>query len=208
MKSIKAILYTIVITLLTLFVAGCQGGGAEQSLVLSNLTKELQEGDLVFRRGTGVVGRIVTSVDINGQYSHVGVAVLRDSAWYVVHAVPHEPDFEGDIDRVKCEALESFVGRYRDGAVGHYRVCAEPELRARVADNALRLSSMNIPFDHDYNLEDSTAFYCTELVEYLYLQYGISLSEGRRTEVNFPSLLGRYIMPSDITESTKLRPIY
>jgi hypothetical protein len=202
------IIHLVVTSLVTLLIAGCSGSSQRTNSNVATLEERLEPGDLIFRRGTGVVGHIVTSVDNSGEYSHVGIAVLKDEEWCVVHAVPHEPDFEGDIDRVKCEALESFVGRYRDGVVGHYRVCAEPELRARVADNALRLSSMNIPFDHDYNLEDSTAFYCTELVEYLYLQYGISLSEGRRTEVNFPSLSGRYIMPSDITESTKLRPIY
>jgi hypothetical protein len=208
MSLTARIIPLVVTSLATLLIAGCSGSSQRTNSDVATLEERLEPGDLIFRRGTGVVGHIVTSVDNSGEYSHVGIAVLKDEEWCVVHAVPHEPDFEGDIDRVKCEALESFVGRYQDGAVGHYRVCAGPELRARVADNALRLSSMNIPFDHDYNLEDSTAFYCTELVEYLYLQYGISLSEGRRTEVNFPSLSGRYIMPSDITESTKLRPIY
>lgn len=208
MKSTKAILYTIVITLLTLFVAGCQGGGAEQSLVLSNLTQELEEGDLVFRRGTGVVGRIVTSVDVEGQYSHVGVAVLRDSAWYVVHAVPHEPDFEGDIDRVKCEPLANFVGRYKEGAVGLYRVNTSRECRDIAVENALRLSRENRPFDHDYDALDTSKLYCTELVEHIYTIAGISLSGGRRTKMNFPALTGDYIMPSDLTESELLIHIY
>ena len=208
MKSPTRIPLYVIIPLLVLSIAGCTGRDIATGIDVATLEQRLVEGDLVFRRGTGVVGHIVTSVDRLGNYSHVGIAVKRDGEWCVVHAVPHEPDFEGDIDRVKCERLESFVKRYKEGAMGHYRVLVEDSARKVAANNALRLSSLRIPFDHDYNLEDSTAFYCTELVEYLYLLSGISLSGGRRTEVSFPSLAGNYIMPSDLTESELLEPIY
>ena len=198
----------VITTLLLLSIAGCKSQENSEEIDIEALEQRLEQGDLLFRRGTGVVGHIVTSIDNRGNYSHVGIAVIKEGAWHVVHAVPHEPEFDGDIDRVKCERLESFVGRYRNGIVGHYRVETDPKHRAVAAENALRLSTMLIPFDHDYNLEDSTAFYCTELVEYLYQLSDISLSEGRRTNVSFPSLSGEYIMPSDLTESTVLKPIY
>lgn len=207
--SLSARIIPLVVTsLVTLLIAGCSGSSQRTNSDVATLEERLEPGDLIFRRGTGVVGHIVTSVDSRGEYSHVGIAVIKDGAWCVVHAVPHEPEFEGDIDRVKCEPLRSFVGRYKEGAVGHYRVMTDKRHREIAAENALRLSSRNIPFDHDYNLEDSTAFYCTELVEYLYLLSDISLSQGRRTEVGFPTLVGVYIMPSDLTESELLKPIY
>ena len=116
--SLSARIIPLVVTsLVTLLIAGCSGSSQRTNSDVATLEERLEPGDLIFRRGTGVVGHIVTSVDNSGEYSHVGIAVLKDKEWCVVHAVPHEPDFEGDIDRVKCEALESFVGRYRDGAV-------------------------------------------------------------------------------------------
>ncbi len=208
MRHSRHISLSIIISAVVLVFVGCTRSNHCTSIDVEALEQRLEQGDLVFRRGTGVVGHIVTSVDSRGEYSHVGIAVIKDGAWCVVHAVPHEPEFEGDIDRVKCEPLRSFVGRYKEGAVGHYRVMTDKRHREIAAENALRLSSRNIPFDHDYNLEDSTAFYCTELVEYLYLLSDISLSQGRRTEVGFPTLAGVYIMPSDLTESELLKPIY
>ena len=208
MKSTKAILYTIVITLVILASIGCKSSSVDQALLLETLNEKIEEGDLVFRRGTGVVGRIVTSVDTRGQFSHVGVAVIKDGVWHIIHAVPHEPDFEGDVDRVKCEPLASFVGRYESGAVGIYRVNISKEGREIAIQNAWRLSRENRAFDHEYDTDDTTKLYCTELVEHIYKLAGVSLSGGRRTRLSFPTLSGEYIMPSDMTDSELLTLIY
>ena len=199
----------LIIFLLALLVfAGCSGCSSTSTTDFSALVTKLEEGDLLFRKGTGVVGHIVTSVDNRGDYSHVGIVVRKDSAWKVVHAVPHEPDFKGDIDRVKIESVERFLGRYPEASFGHYRVKIASDSVAIAVANALRLSEQRVPFDHDYDLSDTSSLYCTEFVEYIYSLAGIALSEGRRTELFFPSLSGNYIMPSDLTESAYLEPIY
>lgn len=199
----------LIIFLVALLVfAGCSGCSSTSTTDFSALVTKLEEGDLLFRKGTGVVGHIVTSVDNRGDYSHVGIVVRKDSAWQVVHAVPHEPDFKGDIDRVKIESVERFLGRYPEASFGHYRVKIGSDSIAIAVANALRLSEQRVPFDHDYDLSDTSSLYCTEFVEYIYSLAGIALSEGRRTELFFPSLSGNYIMPSDLTESAYLEPIY
>lgn len=198
----------IIFLLALLVLAGCSGCSSTSTTDFSALVTKLEEGDLLFRKGTGVVGHIVTSVDNRGDYSHVGIVVRKDSAWHVVHAVPHEPDFKGDIDRVKIESVERFLGRYPEASFGHYRVKIGSDSVAIAVANALRLSEQLVPFDHDYDLSDTSSLYCTEFVEYIYSLAGIELSEGRRTELFFPSLSGNYIMPSDLTESAYLEPIY
>ena len=173
----------------------------------SALKAALREGDIIFRRGMGIVGRAVTAADRGGNYSHVGIVVEGDDGFYVVHAVPHEHDFEGDYDRVKRERVDDFLGRYTDANVALYRPCVSDAQRSVAVATALRLAKRGVAFDHDYNLEDTTKLYCTELVEYAYLTAGISLSEGRRTEVILPIVSGLHIMPSDLTESTLLEHI-
>lgn len=200
--------FLIAFSLFCSMLAGCGGGGIHRERDLSELKSHLQDGDLLFRLGTGYAGRVVSSLDRVGNYSHVGIVVDVDGEWRVVHAVPYEPEFKGDIDRVKCEELESFLGRYSNSDFGLYRVQIEAHKKSGVVRHALRLSEKMVPFDHDYNLEDTTQLYCTELVEYLYSLVGYSLSEGRRTEVTFPSLSGSYIFPSDLTQSSILKPIY
>ena len=68
----------------------------------------LREGDVVFRRGTGLISRAVLAADEDGQFSHIGIVVRNGNHWMVVHAVPGEPEFKGDSDRVKMEPIASF----------------------------------------------------------------------------------------------------
>lgn len=193
---------------LLLLLCGCSAPKRITRVEIEKVMAHLEVGDLLFRQGTGVVGQMVTSVDDQGLYSHVGVVVRRDSSWWVVHAVPHEPDFEGDIDRVKCERAEEFLGRYPDGKFGLYRPQITPEQRVRAAKHALRLSERRVPFDHLYNLSDSSHLYCTELVEYVYGLEGYSVSQGRRSEINLPSFGDGYLLPSDLTKNSSLKPIF
>ena len=174
---------------------------------MDSLLMHLEEGDLLFRRGTGFVGHVVTMADTEGRYSHVGIVIYKDSIPHVVHAVPHEHDFQGDFDRVKCEDARSFIGRYTECVASIYRPQVSDSLKSIAANHALRLSEKQIPFDHDYNLDDTTALYCTELIEYVYGLVGISISEGRRTDINLPGMTGQYIMPSDLTKCSKLTEI-
>ncbi len=187
---------------------GCSGarGGSKADFEL--LQRELREGDLLFRRGIGVLGRAVVATDDEGRFSHVGIAVKVDGAWHVIHAVPDEREFEGDFDRVKSEPIESFFDQMRAGNGAVYRVNVAPEQIEVAVAHARRLSAEKRRFDHDYNAEDTTELYCTELIEYLFAQSGLSISEGRRTHVNFPSMTGDYIMPSDLTKNKQLTHIY
>ncbi len=173
-----------------------------------NLKLLLKDGDLLFRRGTGVAGHFVTAMDNEGKFSHVGIVVNKDSGWFVIHAVPNEREFDGDFDRVKCEYIDSFLDRYPNCDIGLYRPEVEQEKIATAVRNAIRLSIKQVPFDHDYNLEDTTKLYCTEMVEYVYSLAGVSISEGRCTEITFPMMQGFYIMPSDFTKNNILTHIY
>ena len=61
----------------------------------------LEEGDIVLRKGTGLTSRAVRIADGGSDFSHCGIIVDSCGRKMVVHAVPDEPDFEGDVDRVK-----------------------------------------------------------------------------------------------------------
>lgn len=199
----------LITLLLSLFTLGCScSTGDTRAVDLRTLEERIEAGDLIFRCGTGFAGRVVTSLDEEGLYSHVGIVVGDREAWQVVHSVPYEPAFEGDYDRVKCEPLRAFVGRYPTAEIGHFRPNVAQESLQRIVQHALRLSKKGIAFDHKYDLNDTTCLYCTEMIDYLFGLEGYTISEGRRTEVSFPSLAGSYIFPSDLTKSTLLTPIY
>ncbi len=189
------------------FFSACKGNDPKKERIA--LPEELfREGDIVFRRGTGLTSRIVLATDSEGRYSHIGILKKESEAWYVIHAVPGEPDFRGDKDRIKMEPVERFFDARKAtrGAVMH--VQADSVLACRAARSALALFRKHVLFDHDYDLADTTRMYCTELIDYVYRKEGIDLSEGRITSVNIPGMTGDYIMPNDIAQSKRLCLIY
>lgn len=194
------------IALCLMVAGGCRGRGERPQRELP--TGLFQEGDLVFRRGTGWTSRVVLAADRSGAYSHVGILKRMDGKWCVIHAVPGEPDFRGDRDRVKLEGVERFFARDRAANGAVMRVSDAPEEALQAAEKALALFRAGMLFDHEYDLADTTKMYCTELIDYVYKREGVDLSEGRRSKINIPLFNGYYLLPSDIVQSPRLRLIY
>lgn len=96
-------LFTIIFTAIML--ASC--GEKEQRSILPEGC-ELHAGDVVFRRGSGLTSHAVLAADRYGAYSHIGIVVDSCGVMMVVHAVPGEPDYEGDPDRVKMDTPKRF----------------------------------------------------------------------------------------------------
>lgn len=159
----------------------------------------MQEGDLVFRCGEGIVSRAVTSVEEEGLYSHVGILVRDGDAWKVVHAVPGEKEGPGDFDRVKAEEPGRFFapGRACAGALVHCGL-TDPAALSRIREAALGWARDSVRFDDAYDLADASRLYCTELVWRLYGMAGIDLSEGRRRSLNILFVHGDCLLPEHL----------
>lgn len=168
--------------------------------------EKIEEGDLAFRCGRGVFSRIVTTAEEEGVYSHVGIVVCDEGRWKVAHAVPAEPEYKGDFDRVKLEDIEVFFSPdracsgclVRPGVRDPERMCAE----------AIRAARDSVAFDGSYDLEDTSKVYCTEFVWRLYLQDGTDLSEGRRRHINVLGVRGDVILPEHLLEYKDMKPYY
>ena len=170
---------------------------------------ELTEGDLAFRCGRGLFSRVVTATEDDGLYSHVGIVVKEDGKWKVVHAVPGERDFKGDFDRVKMDDLEVFFGSDRSnrGCIVHTGL-TEAEKIESICTEAIKLAHDSVLFDNDYNLDDSTMLYCSEMVWLLYKHAGIDLTEGRRRHINVIHISGDVILPEHIFRYSNNEPYF
>lgn len=160
---------------------------------------QLVEGDLAFRCGLGFFSRAVTVAEDDGLYSHVGLVVRENGEWMVVHAVPAEHDFKGDSDRVKMDGIEVFFrnDRARRGCLVHTGLTDSAQVR-RICRRAIELAHDSVLFDNDYDLEDSTRFYCSELVWHLYNKTGMDISEGRRRFIDIFHIKGDVILPEHL----------
>ena len=166
---------------------------------------ELRAGDVVFRRGSGLTSRAVLAADRNGAYSHIGIVVDSCGVMMVVHAVPGEPDYEGDPDRVKMDTPQRFFSSMnaRIGEVKRLRGDSATALRAaRFAGDVYKRGTL---FDHDYDDTDTTKMYCCELIDFVYRKAGRPLAGQKRHYFHLPGLNPiRCILPSDICNSGKL----
>lgn len=166
---------------------------------------ELRAGDVVFRRGSGLTSRAVLAADRNGAYSHIGIVVDSCGVMMVVHAVPGEPDYEGDPDRVKMDTPQRFFSSMnaRIGEVKRLRGDSATALRA--ARFAVDVYKRGTLFDHDYDDTDTTKMYCCELIDFVYRKAGRSLAGQKRHYFHLPGLNPiRCILPSDICNSGEL----
>ena len=191
---------------MALMVAALLGGCREERLrhILPPDVK-LEAGDVVFRRGGGFTSRMVLFADTAGHYSHVGIVADSAGVLMVVHAVPDEPDYEGDPDRVKMEPPESFFSGMRAdiGCVLRHR---DRDVAKRAADAALEAYRRGTLFDHAYDATDTTRMYCCELVAYAYDVAGGVLDTGERHDIAIPGLvLHQVILPSDFFRVKEFR---
>lgn len=187
------------------FLCSCQSKHEADCSSLLIDCQLLEEGDLILRRGMGIGSRAVQHSDSQSAYSHIGILVCRSGKWMVVHCVPGEDAESGGEELIKCDSLTLFLrnDRAETGAVYRYDTLAE--VRKNVAAKALALSEKHIVFDHLYNLTDSNRMYCTELVNYVYDDVGIDITEGRRHRM--PGFKYPLIFPSDIINHLKVKEI-
>ena len=189
------------------FVAAVLTGCEKNETCIMPANVSLEEGDIVFRRGGGFTSHAVLVGDHGGQYSHVGIVAEEGGRKMIVHAVPGEPDFDGDPDRVKMDTPEVFFSSLKTN-IGEVCRVADKATARRAACKALEVYRRNTLFDHDYDDRDTTRMYCTELISYVYRCAGMPLVGKERHRVDLPMLHADVLYPSDIYHSKKLKTVF
>lgn len=166
----------------------------------------LREGDVVLRDGGGLTSHAVMFADNNGAYSHVGIVVDSAGTMMIVHAVPGEPDFDGDVDRVKMDSIGRFFSSvYADkGEVLRHN---NARIAARAARHAIEIYRRHTLFDHEYDEKDTTKMCCTELVTFSFAKAGSPLNGVQRHQLSIPGIQTDCSLPSDILNCKDLKSI-
>lgn len=168
----------------------------------------LQAGDIAFRRGESIASEIVLHNDINGKYSHVGLVVETDSGLMIVHSVPGEISTNEISDIIQIEHIDKYFARNVSVRGEIMRMNLDSAKRKTLNFLALKKVQEKVPFDHNYDISDTTKLYCTELLQLLFKNIGIDIAQKRITTINVPGLNNKYIMPSDIYSNNNLKTIF
>lgn len=126
---------------------------------------QIRDGDLVFRRGTGMVSRMVQANDQASPYSHVGIAVLRPGGVYVIHAAPGDPG-------VRLESLSVYL---EESSVVEVRRVGGLSDSQEATVVAVAAEYLGRPFNGALDLGSDAEIYCTQLVWLAYLAIDIDL---------------------------------
>ena len=174
-------------------------------LVLSKLN--LQNGDLIFRRGTSIESQIVLLTDQDSEYSHVGMIYIINGRSFVIHTVPKEND--DDPGYIKLESIDDFLSEGKAARVAVYRLIQNSLEKINIASSyAYNCYIKKYCFDNNYDLVTDAQLYCTELIWKAYKQAGIDLVCSRLRNIGFIITNKKMIMPSSIIESKLLKKVY
>lgn len=199
--------YSILVCCTAMFILnGCDSGKVQKDIMPDSMI--VKDGDIVLRKGTGLTSRAVTFADNGSCYSHCGIAINEKGRVMVIHAVPGEPDFEGDKDRVKLEPITQFYSSVR-ASKGCVLRFSDSNIAKKSARTAMEVYKRGTLFDHSYDDTDTTMMYCCELIEFSYHKNGINLIQTIRHDIDLPGLKLRHVIfPSDFTKSKSLKKIY
>ena len=164
---------------------------------------EFLSGDLAFRRGRTMESDAIAGMGGSRyDYSHVGVIVSHGDSMCVVHV---EPMREGN-EQVKVVSIEEFFhpANAVKGCVTRCKALSEQQ-RHIIEREAMALVRRGVGFDHDYRLSDTTAMYCTELVDFLFRKVDISLTEQR---YRVPLAQEDVLLPSSIMRDGALKEVW
>lgn len=186
---------------LAVFIMACGSENGGYRVVLYD-TAELRNGDLLFRNGIGYESHVVTGVS-HGEYSHVGLAYHDGTCWRVIHAVPGENE-KGKPELLKCEPLSAFYRFDRAQSGGAARVGCSDSVANAATLYALDCVNRNMLFDNDYDLNDSSKLYCTELVWLAFLAQDIDITDGSRHIMPIINAGAEVIFPDDIWKSSAI----
>ena len=139
----------------------------EQFFYRYKLSKEelgkIQDGDIILRHGYGFVSdMIVEKLGEKYDLSHCAIICKEDTNYKIIHSVSSSLS---DIDGVQSQDLKNFVNesQYNSIIVVRYKPPINKPLSA-ISRKARYYLSKQIPFDNAFNINDSSEFYCTELL--------------------------------------------
>ncbi len=130
--------------------------------------EQLKTGDIIMRRGFGLMSTMIAdALDENPEVSHCGIIVKINHNFYVVHSISKALS---QTDGVRYDMLGSFIKQSKPNSVVVTRYKSlTPSMIKRLKDKTLYYLEKKIPFDHAFDLHDSTKFYCNELVRNIIL---------------------------------------
>ena len=125
----------------------------------------VRNGDLVMRRGKGLVSNWFSSCSTQDQsFSHAGVVLMKNNIPYVVHLQ------QDDLSGIKMEEFSSFISDDVCSKSAIYRLDLDEKEIQTMMEEINEDLDKKISFDPEFNFENSSTMYCSEWIRHLVVQ--------------------------------------
>jgi len=156
------------------------------------LSEIVKEGDIICRLGDRLWSEYFKDISIEDKrYSHIGIIRINNNTITVIHA---EGTTKAGKDFVKEETLNDFLKIAR--SIGVYRI-NDIDDGKRIAN--LALEYLNVPFDWQFDMNNDSKIYCTELL-YVILKRVLPVI---KLNTVFIKELGKDIIPPEAVSNSK-----
>ena len=128
----------------------------------------LRTGDIMMRRGDGMVSDGIAQMLAEPfDITHCGVILEEQGKLWVVHALQ---DHDRDIDGIFAQSLDQFVAESRPGSIIVVRYKTTEDRTPQLIERMHYYMDQDIPFDLGFDAADPSSFYCSELVQHIYME--------------------------------------
>lgn len=133
----------------------------------NEVIKELKGGEIILRKGDGILSsQLIQILNEEIPLSHCGMIIKGDTSFYVIHAI--SDDYKGR-DGVQPCNLKHFVSAAIDSSIIIIRPNYPDSILYKMQKEAIKYVKMGKTFDYQFNLDDTTQYYCTELLKHIFV---------------------------------------
>jgi hypothetical protein len=126
------------------------------------VTEELKTGDIVLRSGKGLISDMFRSFSPSGSpWSHAGVLVVENGAYYVYHIIGNPGK---KFDGICREKLTDFCSSHTSKGYSVYRFTGVNFSESEMISRIRLWQKSGIRFDEHFDLNDDRRMYCTEMI--------------------------------------------
>jgi hypothetical protein len=128
--------------------------------------KLFKEGDIVLRRGYGTFSDGIAKVQ-NGKWNatHCAMLVINNNNWKVIHALSSSvAPFDGS----QYQSFRQFLNESQPNSVIVVRFKTSSDTTKRLVNLMRYYAEHHKPFDHEFDKQDTSKFYCTELFQHCF----------------------------------------
>ena len=125
----------------------------------------VKEGDFIMKNGYGRISDVITkALKEEIEISHCGIIVIDSNRAFVIQSMLSDEKGANGIQKLP---LSKFLFEMKRDTVYLLRHRSSDKERAQIANQARRLFKKSVPFDSEFVLHDSSAFYCSELIDHI-----------------------------------------